>query len=89
MRPSPVLSKSLKSYLPKKYTFKGLPIEFRSTDCDKIIDTLLKYGELKELLKKGHQVSSRYGVRCKIFPYPEERLAVWVMIGCMYLEEEN
>lgn len=88
-KPKFMLSDSLKSWLPKNYIFKGLPIEFRSSDCYKIVDTVLKYGGVGELLERGKHPSTRYGIRCKIFPYPEDRLAVWLMIACIYSEEEG
>ena len=33
---------------------------------------------------KGDQIN--LAVRCKIVAYPEEIFAVWVIVGCYYLE---
>ena len=88
-KPGILVNQSLKSWLPKNFSFRGIPTEFRSTDTNKIVDTLLKSGDIKDILQKVGQNSTRYGIRCKIFSYPEDRLAVWIMVACMYLDNEN
>lgn len=77
-------SDTLKAYVPKGYTFKALPMEFRHQNAAKILDSILKFGLGKELIElEGHD-NVKYGLRCKIYPYPEGRMAVWVVLGCMY-----
>ena len=88
-KPRISVNHSLKSWLPKNFSFRGIPTEFRSTDANKIVDTLLKSGDIKDILQKVSQPSTRYGIRCKIISYPEDRLAVWIMLACMYLDNEN
>ena len=88
-KPKFLLNDSLKAWMPKNHSFKGLPIEFRSSDSTKIIDRLLKYGGVSEILERANKPGAKLGVRCKIFPYPEDRLAVWVMVACVSSEAEQ
>jgi centrosomal protein CEP76 len=79
------VSDTLKSYVPKGHSFKALPMEFRHQDASKILDSILKYGLGKEIIELEDKENLKYGLRCKIYSYPEGRMAVWVVLGCTYL----
>ena len=78
------VSDTLKSYVPKGFTFKALPMEFRHQDAAKILDAILKFGLGKEIIELDDVKGLKYGLRCKLYSYPEGRFALWVVLACMY-----
>ena len=74
---------SVKSYVPEGFTFKGFPLQTTDTDCDKIFGLILSSEVGKDILQsRGDQVT--FSVRCKIYPYPQNVLSVWIMIATKY-----
>eukprot|EP00696_Hemimastix_kukwesjijk_P014993 gnl/Hemi2/3085_TR1090_c0_g1_i1.p1 gnl/Hemi2/3085_TR1090_c0_g1~~gnl/Hemi2/3085_TR1090_c0_g1_i1.p1 ORF type:complete len:641 (+),score=176.65 gnl/Hemi2/3085_TR1090_c0_g1_i1:145-2067(+) len=74
---------SIKRAVPDGHTFKGFPIQFSHHNPQRMFSALLNSPTGAELLRtSGDYV--RFGLRVKIYAYPEEAKAVWVMVAVKY-----
>ncbi|KAF0975031.1 hypothetical protein FDP41_005784 [Naegleria fowleri] len=74
----------IKNIIPPKHTFKAFPIQLNHTSVKRIINTCQRHKNFKNILESvGDRV--RFGIRVKIFTYPEDVQAVWLMICNVYL----
>ncbi|KAL9642610.1 hypothetical protein ABK040_009690 [Willaertia magna] len=74
----------IKNMIPPKHTFRAFPIQVNHTSVKRIINTCQRNKNFKTILEcVGDRV--RFGIRVKVFAYPEDVLAVWVMICSVYV----
>lgn len=74
---------SIKRYVPEGHTFKAYPAQFQHTDAEKMMISLCQASVAQDILyTRGDTV--RFGLRCKLVSYPEERVAVWIMLAVRY-----
>jgi centrosomal protein CEP76 len=74
---------SVKNYVPEGYTFKGFPLQISSNDPDKIFASVLSNDVGKDILQTRGD-NTRFAVRCKIFPFPQDIYSIWVMIAVKF-----
>lgn len=73
----------IKRAVPEGHTFKGFPIQFAHLNHPSIFVALTKEKIAADILAtRGDAV--RFAVRCRIFLYPENVKAVWVMVAVRY-----
>lgn len=69
--------------VPEGCTFKAFPIQFIDCNTGKMFASCLKSDVCHEILScRGDRVE--HAVRCSVYPYPENMLAVWVMFAVQY-----
>ncbi|XP_048752411.1 centrosomal protein of 76 kDa-like [Ostrea edulis] len=74
---------SIKQAVPDGHTFKGYPIQFSHRNARRAFATCLKSPVCEEIINcRGDHV--RLGIRVKVYPYPENALATWIMFACKY-----
>eukprot|EP00105_Crassostrea_gigas_P015727 XP_011432820.1 PREDICTED: centrosomal protein of 76 kDa-like [Crassostrea gigas] len=74
---------SIKQAVPDGHTFKGYPIQFSHRNAKRAFATCLKSPVCEEIINcRGDHV--RLGVRVKVYPYPENAIATWIMFACKY-----
>jgi len=82
---SNTFSAAVRNHIPDNFVFKAFPVQFNNRSPVPMFQKILDNPVGKEILdSRGDQI--KYAVRCKIVPYPEEIYAVWVIVGCYYLE---
>lgn len=68
---------------PDKHTFKAFPIQFNHANATRIFNACLDSTLCEEIIKvRGDEV--RLALRVKVYAYPEQVLAVWVMFACRF-----
>ena len=73
----------VKNTVPDGHTFKGFPIQLNHTNSKRILAACLRHRSFKDILEcVGDQI--RFGIRVRIFPYPESVSVVWLIIACIY-----
>ncbi|KAL8560893.1 Centrosomal protein of 76 kDa [Nucella lapillus] len=74
---------AVRQAVPEGMTFKGYPIQFTHRNARKAFLTCLKASTCEEIINcRGDQV--RLAVRVRVFPYPEQACATWLMFACKY-----
>ncbi|KAL4235276.1 Centrosomal protein of 76 kDa [Mactra antiquata] len=74
---------SIKQAVPDGHTFKGYPIQFSHRNARRVFATSLRSPICEEIVHcRGDHV--RFGVRVRVYPYPESACATWVMFACKY-----
>uniref|UniRef100_A0A8D3AFD9 Centrosomal protein of 76 kDa n=1 Tax=Scophthalmus maximus TaxID=52904 RepID=A0A8D3AFD9_SCOMX len=69
--------------VPDGHTFKGFPINFLHRSARRAFSTSLKSPFCQEIVScRGDHV--RLAVRVRVFVYPEDACAVWLMFACKY-----
>ena len=69
--------------IPRRYTFKAFPIEFAHLNAQSIISACSKDSSCAEILDAvGDHVV--HGIRARVFAYPENTFAVWVMFAVTF-----
>eukprot|EP01137_Pigoraptor_chileana_P005113 Opistho-2@47775 len=69
--------------VPEGQTFKGFPIQFSHRSTRRMFAACLKSAVCGEIVDcRGDAV--RHAVRVRAFAYPEDALAVWVMVAVKY-----
>eukprot|EP00697_Spironema_sp_BW2_P007744 gnl/Spiro4/22113_TR10881_c0_g1_i1.p1 gnl/Spiro4/22113_TR10881_c0_g1~~gnl/Spiro4/22113_TR10881_c0_g1_i1.p1 ORF type:complete len:654 (-),score=146.58 gnl/Spiro4/22113_TR10881_c0_g1_i1:127-2022(-) len=77
------LQQSIKKVVPDGHTFRGFPIQFSHRSAARMFPAMLRAPVCQEILRtRGDSV--RFGLRVKIFPYPEDAASVWVMLAVKY-----
>jgi centrosomal protein CEP76 len=80
---------SMKNHIPLNYIFKGFPFQFNHCDAVRALNFMMQSnsGACDDLLRtRGHNV--QFGVRVRMFEYPEHTRAVWVMLAVKYQESD-
>jgi centrosomal protein CEP76 len=73
----------IKNDVPEGHTFKGFPIQLNHTAPKRILSACMRHRSFVEILEcVGDKV--KFGIRCMIVPYPEDVLAVWVMLAVKF-----
>ena len=74
---------SVKNAVPDKHCFKGFPTCFSHRDANKIMTALEANNTGGDILAtEGDSV--KFALRVKIYCYPENVCAVWVMLAVRY-----
>ena len=74
---------SIKRNVPEGHTFRGYPIVVNQLSPTRIMESFRRAHIASEILStRGDQV--HFAPRVKIFPYPEEISAVWVMLAVKF-----
>lgn len=74
---------AIKRAVPEGHTFKGFPVLFGVLSPRLMMQTLTEAAVAKDIMgTRGDAVA--LAVRCRVFPYPEDTNAAWVMIGVKY-----
>lgn len=69
--------------VPDGHTFKGFPIQYLYRNPRRIFANSLKYDKCLEIINcRGD--SMKLAIRVKLFVFPEDVCAVWVMYACTY-----
>jgi centrosomal protein CEP76 len=75
---------AVKNAVPERNCFKGLPLCFAHMDAPKILAGIEGSDVGSDIIKtRGDQV--RFALRVRCYVYPENTLAVWVMLAVRYL----
>jgi centrosomal protein CEP76 len=73
----------IKNDVPEGHTFKGFPIQLNHCAPKRIFSACMRHRSFVEIVEcVGDKV--RFGLRCKVVVYPEEVMAVWVMIAVKF-----
>jgi len=74
---------SIRRHVPDGHTFKGFPIQFIHTNTRRAFATCLRSSICEQIICcRGDQV--KLAVRVRVFPYPEDTYAVWIMFAAKY-----
>eukprot|EP00112_Aurelia_sp_Birch-Aquarium-sp1_P012545 Seg2636.3 transcript_id=Seg2636.3/GoldUCD/mRNA.D3Y31 product="Centrosomal protein of 76 kDa" protein_id=Seg2636.3/GoldUCD/D3Y31 len=74
---------AIRRNVPDGHTFKGFPIQFIHTNATRAFSSCLKAQVCEEIICcRGDQV--RLAVRARVFTYPEDTQAVWIMFAVKY-----
>ncbi|CAL8247909.1 unnamed protein product [Lota lota] len=69
--------------VPDGHTFKGFPIHFLHRNARRAFATCLRSQVCEEIVScRGDHV--RLAVRVRVYAYPENACAVWIMFACKY-----
>ncbi|KAG7259875.1 hypothetical protein CRUP_025073 [Coryphaenoides rupestris] len=69
--------------VPDGHTFKGFPIHFLHRHARRAFATCLRSRFCEEIVScRGDHV--RLALRVRVYPYPENACAVWIMFACKY-----
>ncbi|XP_074540335.1 centrosomal protein of 76 kDa [Halichoeres trimaculatus] len=69
--------------VPDGHTFKGFPIHFLHLNARRVFGTCLRSPFCEEIVC-CHGDHVRLAVRVRVFVYPEDACAVWLMFACTY-----
>ena len=76
---------AVKNHIPENHTFKAFPIQFNHRRSIDIFNVLKNAPVCEDILKtRGDHVN--FGIKVKIFPYPENYHSVWVVAAVRYLD---
>lgn len=74
---------AVKLAIPDGHSFKAFPIQFIHRNARKVFASCLKSSVCEEIATcRGDQV--KLALRVKVFTYPENTIATWVMLACRY-----
>ena len=74
---------SIKNYVEEGFTFKAYPFCINELDVEKMFNMILSNDVGKDILNcRGDKIE--YGVRVKIYEYPQGIYAVWGMLAVKY-----
>ena len=74
---------SIKNYVEEGFTFKAYPFCINELDVEKMFDMILSNDVGKDILNcRGDKIE--YGVRVKVYEYPQGIYAVWGMLAVKY-----
>ncbi|XP_014670926.1 PREDICTED: centrosomal protein of 76 kDa-like [Priapulus caudatus] len=74
---------AIRGAVPEGHVFKGFPIQFMHRNARRIYANSLKAEKCQEVVScRGDHV--RLAIRVRVFSYPEDVCAVWVMYACTY-----
>ncbi|XP_078607268.1 centrosomal protein of 76 kDa-like [Branchiostoma floridae x Branchiostoma japonicum] len=74
---------AIRRAVPDGHTFKGFPIQFLHRNARRAFAGCLRSPVCEEIVScRGDHV--RLAVRVRVFTYPEQACAVWIMFACKY-----
>ena len=74
---------AIKRAVPDGQTFKGFPIQFVHRNARRAFAACLRSDICEEIVDcRGEHV--RHALRVRVYAYPENAVAVWVMFACKY-----
>jgi centrosomal protein CEP76 len=74
---------AIKLAIPDGHSFKAFPIQFIHRNARRIFAACLKSSVCEEIVAcRGDQI--KLALRVKVFTYPDNAIAVWVMFACRY-----
>eukprot|EP00794_Sanderia_malayensis_P018997 gene18997-20909_t len=74
---------AIRRNVPDGHTFKGFPIQFTHVNARKAFSICLKSSVCEEIICcRGDHV--KHAVRARVFTYPEDACAVWIMFCVKY-----
>lgn len=78
---------AIKRTVPFNCVFKGVPFQFTSLNASIVFASMLASRPLVELIT-ADGTELRFGLRTKVVTYPEDFVAVWVMIASIKKAED-
>lgn len=76
---------AIKNHIPENHTFKAFPIQFNHRRTHDIFNVLKGAPVCEDILTtRGESVM--FGIKTKLFTYPENFHSLWVVIAVRYLE---
>lgn len=76
---------AIKNHIPENHTFKAFPIQFNHRRSGDIFNVLKNAPVCEDILAtRGDSVF--FGIKVKIFGYPENYHSLWVVVAVRYLE---
>eukprot|EP01112_Ceratiomyxa_fruticulosa_P014986 TRINITY_DN4355_c0_g1_i2.p1 TRINITY_DN4355_c0_g1~~TRINITY_DN4355_c0_g1_i2.p1 ORF type:complete len:624 (-),score=98.42 TRINITY_DN4355_c0_g1_i2:51-1922(-) len=82
--PNDEFQQSIKRAVPENHTFKGFPIQFLHRSPSRMMLAFLRAKACHDIFNsRGDQF--RYALRGKVFVFPEDVTAFWVMVACKYI----
>ena len=74
---------SIKRNVPQGHTFRGYPIVVNDSSPASVLGVFRRAQIATDILKTSGD-SVRFALRVKIFVFPEDVKAIWVMLACMF-----
>lgn len=75
----------IKNNVTEGHTFKAFPLQITCTGSKRIMSAITKNKVCMDILKtQGDMV--RFGLRVRVFAYPEDVVSLWVMLSVKYQE---
>jgi hypothetical protein len=71
---------AIKRTVPNNCVFKAVPFQFTSTNAAVVFASMLQSRPLVEILTTDGE-EMRFGMRAKVVVYPEDFVAVWIMVA--------
>ncbi len=59
--------------------YKGYPANFNHTNAETIMTSLKSRSSMRDIAVTSEGLKISFGVRVKIYPYPENIMSVWTM----------
>ena len=78
-------SDCIKNHIPDNFVFKAFPIQFKHLNSVQMFNTMQE-NEVARMIVNSFGDQIRFGLRCKVVQYPEDVVAVWVIIAAYYIE---
>ena len=76
-------AEALKHYVPQHHSFKGYPMVSQHRSTGRVLAAMLKNDVCSDILAVAGD-TVRFGLRCRIFAYPDDICAVWVMLAVRF-----
>jgi len=72
---------SIKRFVPAGSAFRGFPILFNHVSPGRMLASLLRNAAARDILEAPADRSTAFAARCRVFVYPEDTTAAWVMLA--------
>ncbi|XP_075252623.1 centrosomal protein of 76 kDa-like [Convolutriloba macropyga] len=74
---------AIRQYIPDGETFKGCPLQVDTVNAKRVFNRCMKSQSCEEIIScRGDSV--RLAARVKVVAFPENAVAVWLMLACKY-----
>ena len=73
--------------LPRGHCFRGCPFHFDHSDPQRMMQVIMSSPIGRETIETEQAPDAKMGLCVRVFPYPEEIVACWVMISITILDE--
>jgi centrosomal protein CEP76 len=74
--------------IPEGSSFRAYPCSFTHTDARRIFAAMSRERACKDMLLLRGVDKARFAIRTRVYRYPEGRIAVWVVLGVVFVEVE-
>ena len=81
---NPEFQQAVRGAVPKGHTFKGFPVLFNHRDPQRMFDSVFRRTDVAVDILRARGDGVRFALRCRVYPYPEDTYAVWVMLAVKY-----